>query len=76
VISANVLLQGALGVLKKTPGWVARHIKSSHGPQVANNPITPPSAMIMDVGLPIGETVSTIILVGRAPSVVSPCVVR
>jgi uncharacterized C2H2 Zn-finger protein len=56
----------------KTPGWLARHIKSSHGLAVPNDLITPPSAVIADVGLPIGETAGTVILAGRTPSVVSP----
>jgi hypothetical protein len=37
----------------KTPGWLARHLKSSHGLAVPNDPITPPSAVIADVGLPM-----------------------
>jgi hypothetical protein len=56
----------------KTPGWGARHLKSSHGLAVPNEPITPPSAMITDDGLHIGETVGAVILAGRTPSVVSP----
>jgi hypothetical protein len=52
-------------------GWLARHLKSSHGLAVPNDPITPPSAVIADVGLPIGETVSAVILAGQTPSVVS-----
>jgi hypothetical protein len=38
----------------KTPGWLAQHLKSSHGLAVPNDPITPPSAVIVDVELPIG----------------------
>jgi uncharacterized C2H2 Zn-finger protein len=56
----------------KTPGWLVRHLKSSHGLAVPNDPMTPPSAVIADDRLPIGETAGTIILAGRTPSVVSP----
>jgi hypothetical protein len=55
----------------KTPGWLARHLKSSHGLAVTKDPITPPSAVIADVGLPIGETAGAVILAGQTPSVVS-----
>jgi hypothetical protein len=55
----------------KTPGWLARHLKSSHGTAVPNDPITPPSAVIADVGLPIGETAGAVILTGQTPSRVS-----
>jgi hypothetical protein len=55
----------------KTPGWLARHLKSSHGLAVPNDPITPPSAVIADVGLPIGGTASAVILAGQSPSVVT-----
>jgi hypothetical protein len=37
----------------KTPGWLAIHLKSSHGLSVPIDPITPPSAVIADVRLPI-----------------------
>jgi hypothetical protein len=52
----------------ETSGWLARHIKSSHGLAVPNDPITPPSAVITDVGLPIGEMAGAAILAVRAPS--------
>jgi hypothetical protein len=59
----------------QTPGWLARHIKPSHGLAVPNYLITPPSAVIADIGLPIRETVSTVILAGGTPSVSAcPCV--
>jgi hypothetical protein len=56
----------------KTSGWLAWHIKSSHGLEVPNDPITPSSAMTTDVRLPIGEMAGTVILAGRTPSAVSP----
>jgi hypothetical protein len=49
----------------KTPGWLARHLKSSHGLGVPNDPITPPSAVIADIGLPIRETAGGVILAGQ-----------
>jgi hypothetical protein len=47
-------------------------INSVVGLVVPNDTITPPSAVIVDVGLLIGETVSAAILAGRTPGVVSP----
>jgi hypothetical protein len=39
--------------------WLAaRHTKSCHGLAVPSDPITPPSAIIADVGLPIREMAS------------------
>jgi hypothetical protein len=66
VVSTNVLFQSY-----KTPGWLARHIKSSHGLAVPNDLITPASAVIVDVRLPIGEMAGAVILAGLMPSVVS-----
>jgi hypothetical protein len=71
VVSTNGTVPGC-SQSYKNPGWLARHIKSNHGLAVPKDPITPPSAVITDVRLPIGEKVRAAILAGRTPNVVSP----
>jgi hypothetical protein len=55
----------------KTPGWLARHIKSSHGGVVIpQSLIIPPSALVADFRLSIGGMTSIINLAGWTSLVV------
>jgi Zinc finger, C2H2 type len=57
----------------KSPGWLARHIKSNHsGLAVPHCPIILPPAVVAGVGLPNGEMTSVINMVGRTPNVTGP----
>jgi hypothetical protein len=54
----------------KTPGWLARHIKSNYsGLAVPHCPYIPPPAVVAGVGLPNGEMTSVINMVGQTPNV-------
>ena len=52
----------------KTSGWLRRHINSNHGLAVPNDPITPPSAVVADVGAtPVVAGRAPLLLVGQSP---------